>query len=406
MVDFCIFVETLNINAKENKYMKSKKPNVKETLQIHSQAKVEFYKTYLERYLVVLCMSKYIKNVNIYDVFCGKGIYDDGGKGSPVVAYDTIKRLYETHSLSETKITLHINDKSKERITIVKNYIEQNKHPYCAVKSNNLDVDELFKVIIPEINSSTSDTRNIIFIDPYGYKNIKKELIYDLMRNGKTEIILFLPISHIQRFTNVAVQDEDEIVQYEPLRDFVYSFFPDPQHPVRQNTVCVKEYIKYISDSLRFNNHFFTTSYYIERDKSNYFALFFISHHIFGFEKILEVKWTLDEDHGGGFKLPAPMESLFAEEFAQETKNENAKKLKNLLIGYLKEPQTNRSVYEFVLDNEFLPKHANEVLTELQKENTKFHVEDINSKAPARKGAFYISYKYYSKPVVKMYIEQ
>ena len=147
MVYFCIFVETLNINAKENKYMKSKKPNVKETLQIHSQAKVEFYKTYLERYLVVLCMSKYIKNVNIYDVFCGKGIYDDGGKGSPVVAYDTIKRLYETHSLSETKITLHINDKSKERITIVKNYIEQNKHPYCAVKSNNLDVDELFKVI-------------------------------------------------------------------------------------------------------------------------------------------------------------------------------------------------------------------------------------------------------------------
>ena len=73
--------------------MKAKKQNVKNTMQLHSQAKVSFYKTYLERYLAILCTSPYIKHINIYDVFCGMGIYDDGGKGSPVVAYDTIKKL-------------------------------------------------------------------------------------------------------------------------------------------------------------------------------------------------------------------------------------------------------------------------------------------------------------------------
>ena len=76
--------------------MKAKKSDVKNTMQIHSQAKVEFYKTYLERYVAILCQSHFIKHIRIYDVFCGMGIYEDGGKGSPVVAYDTIKGIYET----------------------------------------------------------------------------------------------------------------------------------------------------------------------------------------------------------------------------------------------------------------------------------------------------------------------
>ena len=388
--------------------MKNSNHNVKNTLQIHSQAKVGFYKTYLERYLAILCKSQYIKNINIYDVFCGKGIYDDGGKGSPIVAYDTIKKTFESFTFTaETNITLIVNDISEERISTVKDYIVRNEHPYCSVKHYNLDVDDLFKVIIPAINQSPNDTRNLVFIDPYGYKNIKKELLFDLMKNGKTEVILFLPISHMQRFTNVAIQDEDDIAQYAPLRDFVYSFFPDPEHPIRQNSVSAKEYITYISDSLRFGNKFFTTSYFIERDKSNCFALFFMSSHIYGFEKILDVKWTLDEDHGGGFKLPEPTGNLFANEFALEAKIENAKKLEDILIDFIKKPRTNNDIYKEVLINEYLPKHATDVLKKVQEENNKLHVEDIHNGRPARKGAFYLSYKYYnSEPVVKIYLEQ
>ena len=171
--------------------MSAKKANVKNTMQIHSQAKVDFYKTYLERYLAVLCTSPYIKHINIYDVFCGMGVYEDGGKGSPIVAYDTIKNLFASLNFqNETNITLIVNDKSEKRISVVKDYIAKNRHPYCEVKPYNLDVDDLFNVIIPSVNNSTNDTRNLIFIDPYGYKNIKKDLLYDLMKNGKTEIIL------------------------------------------------------------------------------------------------------------------------------------------------------------------------------------------------------------------------
>lgn len=385
------------------------KVDVKNTMQIHSKAKVDFYKTYLERYVTILCQSQYIRRIRIYDVFCGMGIYDDGGKGSPVVAYDTIKGIYEAHNITnKTEIELVVNDKSETRIAKVKEYIELNKHSYCNVRPYNLEINQLLEVIVPEINNTPADTRNLVFIDPYGYKDIKKELLLELMKNGYTEVILFLPISHMQRFTNAAIQDEDAIIQYEPLREFVYSFFPNTDHPIRQNTVKAIEYINYVANALKFDNKFFATSYFIERDKANYFALFFMSSNIFGFEKILETKWKLDEEHGGGFRLPEKEQTIdmFADEFALETKNENARRLKKILEEALKSPKTNNDIYELVVRNEFLPKHANEVLKDLQNTNPKFSVIDILTGKKARKSAFYLTYKNYSSaPVVIMQIE-
>ena len=385
------------------------KVDVKKTMQIHSKAKVDFYKTYLERYVAILCQSPYIQHIRIYDVFCGMGIYEDGGKGSPIVAYDTIKNIYEAHNISNnTEIELVVNDKSEARIEKVKEYIESNKHSYCTVRPYNYDINQLLEIIVPEINNTPSDTRNLFFIDPYGYKDIKKDLLLELMKNGYTEVILFLPISHMQRFTNAAIQDEESITQYDPLRDFVYSFFPNTDHPIRQNTVKAKDYINYVANALKFNDKFYATSYYIERDKANIFALFFMSSNIFGFEKILETKWKLDEEHGGGFRLPEKDQTLdmFAEEFALETKNENARRLRKIIEEALKSPKNNNDIYELVVRNEFLPKHANEVLKDLQNTNPKFSVIDISTGKKARKGAFYLTYKNYnSAPVVIMQIE-
>lgn len=73
----------------------TKKNDVKETMKIHSRAKVDFYGRYLERYLEILNLVDFIHKINIYDVFCGMGIYKDGHKGSPIVAFDIIKNIYE-----------------------------------------------------------------------------------------------------------------------------------------------------------------------------------------------------------------------------------------------------------------------------------------------------------------------
>jgi len=378
-----------------------KKNNVKNTLQIHSQAKLEFYAKYLTRYLRILCFSKHIKRINIYDVFCGAGIYDDGGKGSPIVAFDAIKELIseEKFKKSNTQISLVVNDKEPQKIERVRKYIEHENQNFCNVRYYNCDIEEMFDVVQQAVSRTSKDTRNLIFIDPYGYKNIKKETLCQLMENRKTEIILFLPISHMHRFTQKAIHDE-EPVQYEPLRKFVNNFF-NSNHDMVKKHLPVMEYIQYIAEALKYNTYY-TTSYYIERDAVNYFALFFMSSHIFGFEKILDVKWQLDEDDGRGFKIPSTQKGLFDNIFAQQTKDENVAKLELILSKLLAVPKSNNQIYEEILKHEFLPKHANEIFKMWQLNNPKFKVYDTNSRKEARKGSFYISYDYYKMNDVKV----
>jgi three-Cys-motif partner protein len=378
----------------------------KSELKVHSQAKIEFYVEYLKRYLRILSLAKDIKRINIYDVFCGKGIYDGGGKGSPIVAFDAIKELVSEEKFKKTgtQITLIVNDKEQQNIKQVRDYIDSNNHNVCEIKYHTLDIDNMFPIVLSEVSKCASDTRNIIFIDPYGYKNIEKEMLYNLMRNQRTEIILFLPISYMHRFTQKAIQDEDT-AQYEPLRKFINSFF-DPNHKIVNEHLSVMEYIQFITDALRYNNMFYTTSYYIERSSTCYFALFFISSHIFGFEKILDVKWQLDEKSGRGFRIQPVQTNLFEEHFAQEEKYQNATRLESILLELLKKPKTNKQIYEETLRHEFLPKHTTPIFKKWQSENKNFKIYDIKTGKEVRKKSFYISYADYKNTDVQFRIEE
>lgn len=340
---------------------------VKESMFLHSEAKVEFYKKYLELYLRVLYLSKVIDEIFLCDVFCGTGIYENGKKGSPIVAYEEISKLVKEFSGNDTKISLLINDKDSTKTGKVNSYINSKKNTNIEavfkLYTRNYDVDELFPRLIEFFEGQKRSSRNLLFIDPYGYKNIKRTILEGLLQNGRTEIIMFLPISQMQRFTKKAVESNE--LMYSHLKEFVFSFFPE-DHEIRKKTIPPLLYIDYIKEALRLGEYY-TTSYYLERDSKNYYALFFLSKNIYGFEKILEVKWSLDKLQGRGYNLPKPKD-LFNDFFEAEQYQENSNKLKALLINYLKQgTKNNVKLYSFILKNEFLPTHLSRLLNDLIK---------------------------------------
>lgn len=370
----------------------NKKNNSKDIMLPHSRAKVKFYRTYLEIYLRVLCNSPHIDVINIYDVFCGMGIYKDGGKGSPIEANDVIKEVCATFP-STTKICLHINDISPKRVNAVRNYIQNSNgesYDYTPIYSS-LEGETYLENLASKIASTSSNTRNLIFIDPYGYKEIRKEIIDKLMSNGRTEVMIFLPISFMNRFTKHALE-HDEVAMFQPLCNFVKSFFPN-NHPIAEGQrMSHLDYISYLTYALRFGNKYYTTSYHIERSQSNYFALFFLTSNVYGFEKILETKWKLDEKDGNGFELPKEA-SLFDDLEAEEIKRIIFNKLYELTVSYLSSgAKTNQELYFFALTNEFLPKHMTEVLSAL-KRNGRLDIKEMAGSKPAMPGAFYINRK-------------
>src|SRR3990172_1141717 len=76
----------------------------------HSQAKVQLYGSYLSKYLRVISQDKHTTDIHLYDLFCGEGIYEDGGKGSPIIALDEIKKFYGSATGNVPAIHVTFND--------------------------------------------------------------------------------------------------------------------------------------------------------------------------------------------------------------------------------------------------------------------------------------------------------
>lgn len=373
---------------------KNHKVDIKTVMLKHSKAKVDLYANYLSRYLNILSRAGFFDKIHIYDLMCGEGIYSDGSKGSPVIALEKIKEHFFSNNKTCPNIEVWFNDNGKSEIDKGKYKIERVQE--CC---SNLFVPETVEIIYrkedyvelyPQVLHNIKSLRNermLLFIDPYGYKEFKLEHLKNYLCRAKTELILFLPISHMYRFASKSITD-DGFTGGEPLKEFLTPLFNErtesidsPDSFVNQLKISFREYLK--------EQEIFVDTFTIERDVRNLYCLFFFTPHIKGFEVMLETKWKMDEGRGKGFER-IPQKHLFSK--IQDTN------YSQLLQDYISQEghRTNGELYRFGLDNGFLPKHTVEVFKDWQKNNSKFKVYQEDGQE-ARKGAFYIKSKNYGK---------
>ncbi|MDR3285970.1 MAG: three-Cys-motif partner protein TcmP [Prevotellaceae bacterium] len=371
------------------------KLDAKKNVLPHTQAKLDLFKGYLEHYLRVLGYADFCKQINLFDIFCGAGLYDDGKKGSPLLAIDCIRNINEEISnkgKTVKQITLTVNDFDAKKIENVKNNTNLQDIGNCSVEYCNKDANEMLDIVSNQVSQFPNSHRNLVFIDPYGYSIINKDKIIKLLSNKHTEIILFLPIMQMYRFTEIAFQDKEK-PHYENLRRFIMSFFGNKNGVEITN---VFEYIHSIKEALSIKHSYFTCSHYIEREKGNYYALFFIGSNIYGLEKMLETKWKLDPVKGKGFNQDknSMQFSMFDEEMNEIDNLLEISYLEDVIYKSIKQNNrlTNIEIYELSLRNEFLPKHAKTALQNLVKNNK---IQEINNSL-----GYKINYSNYKNKIV------
>lgn len=361
--------------------MAKKRTSAKDVMKPHSEAKVNFYQKYLETHLLILSRVGFVEEIHIYDLFCGRGVYADGKTGSAIRAYETIRYVRQQRP-SDKRIVLHLNDKKKKYIEAVRTYIETNypDEKPCDIIYTNRDAMQMLEQLAARswYGRTRSNVHNVFFIDPYGYKEVRREFLQQLMSSGNSEILLFLPISFMQRFTSHAFS-EDVTPGALPLKKFITSFFPEG-HPMRtDDEIDVQTYIEYLTKAFSFGGRFFTTSYPIERNSHNQFALFFFSTSIFGYERVLEIKWKMIDSCGFGFHLPQMQGSFFEDEFRREMIGEMVEQFRVKLTAFMMNgSRTNGEIYKFAVSNGFLPKHAKDVLRQWQAEG-RLEIIDMNT---------------------------
>lgn len=389
----------------------------KKQTEKHSEIKRELYKLYLEAYLSILGNAEqYIDRIFIYDLFCGEGILENSNKSSAIIALETIKQVKAERKLN-TKIKILLNDKdystiepSKLKVTRIKGYVENQmsdlvNDQQIEIIYQSKDYIEVKNDVIQEIKKLNSKDRALLFVDPYGYKDvINLNDFKNFLFGEKSELILFVPSSEMHRYIPKNLK-ESPPPGCQALVNILNELF-DRQIPnFKERTLqdFIQEVRNQLFKKLSENKlkFFGTTSFNLRtEDNKNIYSLFYFTHNVRGFERMLDTKWKLDEEAGQGWSKPSGQSTLFS----QINQNDYAEKLKQFIKTSRR--VSNYDLYMFSLNNEHPVPHTNDVLKQLQKDN-KLEVTDENG-TKIRKGSFYVNYKeaYKGKRIVYFEVKE
>ncbi len=369
--------------------------DVKTVMKEHSIAKVDLYSRYLEKYLAVLCNTVHVKSINIYDLFCGEGIYTDGHEGSPIAGIKKANKQLKDNSGNSPVIKFIFNDsglseieRDRKKIDRVEKFCSAIKlHPFIQFQCHDKDFSEILPFAISDSESSTR-AKSLFFIDPYGYKEVKPNTLKTILSNRNAELVLFLPATMMYRFA------ESSFTTRHPGSEHLYTFLLELYGGQPQSFTSVFDFIDKLKQQFidyLLPEHFYIDTFTLQRDASNTYCLIFFTRNTLGYEKMLETKWQLDQAHGRGFTLGKQWDLFSVSsgiEFSPYPK---------LLENYLREsgPVTNKDLYHFGLKHCYLPKHTKEALDYLKKaERILINITSLDGK-PAR--GYYLTHTDASK---------
>jgi three-Cys-motif partner protein len=332
--------------------------DAKITMYEHSKAKVELYGKYLSIYLNVLERASFVNKIYLYDLFAGEGEYMNEEFGSPIATMNCIKNHYFFNNKSCKNIKVMMNDYGYSEIEPQKLKIDRIKEitdnifkpRNVELTFSNEEYNKLLPRIICELDELKEDERALLFIDPWGYKDIRPQELKGIFKTSKVEIILFLPISFMYRFSEKALFDDF------PAGKSLEMFLSELFQKNVPNTSNAMEFILDIREKFKdYLGSRYVATITIQRDRANIFCLYFFSHSKIGFQKMIEAKWVVDKERGKGFKLIQNL-SLFKEIEVDDYLS----KVKEFIFN--SNGKTNHEMLDFGYENEFLPKHTNEVL--------------------------------------------
>lgn len=370
------------------------KTSTRTELLEHSRAKVELLEKYLSTYLNIISRVSYFEKINIYDLLCGEGKYTDNAEGSPIGIMKTIKNHHFSNQKKSPNIDVWFNDNGASEIEIGKKKIERVKtfvsEIYCpknvTIKYSDLDYLNVISDVQKNVERYKKE-KHLIFIDPHGYKDIKLARLKNLLLKRNTEIILFLPLFDMYRFANKSMKEN--FSGGTSLREFLMDVF----NSKKTHFTSIFDFRDQLKNAFSIHTDCFVDTFLLQKEKNNYYALFFFTPNALGFEKMLEAKWKIDENEGRGFKLNSNQQSFF-EEIEISSYPED-------LLFYLKIRRSNSELYIFGLNNGYLPKHTIKVLKPYRNNSQIVVFDSLKNKMP--KNGYYLTYKNYKSPPEKTF---
>ena len=329
--------------------------------------KLNVYRDYLKEWLPVFVSKKepIWTTIQIFDFFAGQGKDMNNISGSPLIAIEIVKSL--EHFIKERNITviLHFNELDADNYSLLEESLAGIEGQF-VIKKYKQDFSTLFLSLYDSMKSSA----NFLFLDQNGIKQITADIFGKIISLKQTDFLFYISSSYFKRFATTP-----EFQKY-------FSF--DTKEIQEMNYFHIhRNVLQHYKSLIPGNKKYYLAPFSIKKG-SNIYGLIFGTNHTLGIEKFLTIAWKNDKLRGeanydiDNESIDLKKPSLF-EEFNKPNKRQIFEK--NLTGNILTKQLNNKhSVYLYSLNEGFLLKDANTVLSRLNTEKKiKFDFKLITS---------------------------
>lgn len=363
--------------------------STRKTLADHSAAKVNVFTYYLGIYLNILGKVRTMKRVHIYDMMCGEGEYADGKQGSALEGLNRVLKYFTDYPAETLRVNYVLNDagesdveKGIKKIDRVRERAEQ--IPFEPVANGRMKIhytsllcaEAMAKGIARVQQLPAYQEKALMFIDPWGYKDINIEDLRAAMAGGQSEVLLFLPAEMMFRFARKAYHED--FPGGAALQRWLTELFPESL----PHFTSVHDFINQFKQRLQAQLQApYSSRFTLETTDHNTYSLFYFTSNRKGLQSMLEAQWKHDQETGSGHRAERSF-TLFE---PGELTNYPARVEEYLATA---PSRTNEELLEFGLTEGFLPRHTSDVLKALVAQG-RLNISAPDGQ-PVRKNAFYL----------------
>jgi three-Cys-motif partner protein len=240
--------------------------------------------------------------VRIYDGFAGPGVYEGGESGSPLILMHALCANPRLHGRwRDVDYDLHFVEKHPERAAILREKLE-------ALEAEMRDkgvgwTDRIswsvtcgsYEEHVPKPVMGR-DSALFLFLDPFGYSHAPMTLTKDLVQQRKSDTLIFLPLSFVNRFKDREGQEKA-----------MDRFFGTPAwRNVEDGPGRPSELLELLQQQLRSAGLKWVLPFRLKPDASNEYWIIGGSENLKGYASIKEAYWAVDKINGQGFTASKP----------------------------------------------------------------------------------------------------
>ncbi len=329
-----------------------------------TKAKIMVYEKYITAYLPKLLIQ--FGTCLIADLFSGAG-RSGKDKGSPLILIEKIEYILTSPKIQEEKkrVIVMFNDSDEKNIIKLKKELDNiSYNEQIEIAIDNINFKDFLSEFLNlcEYENFNNKIPKFIFLDPYGYSNIKMKDLKELVDLNYTEVLLFLPIFHSYRF---AKDEKLKDKENHKTKIFLDEFTTKGVF----NYKDIYDFMESIKDKLKKELDLKYVRPLLLDAGSNKNSLFLLTKHREGMLLMNKIaNKSTDNQNKNKINVKKSKENaLFGE---KEIRTEDTIFKEKLITFLKKEKHTNNDdIIEFTIQEGFLPKHAKKILQTLYKKN-------------------------------------